>query len=128
MLLPATPRWCGESKKTVLMQMTYHHDWPDAAAELLKRCMGPKMDASDSEKKVACVDAQDGGDDAYTALRYAAINGRRETVRVLLENGADKGDAAAQAKFSDLRGVHIRGAPARHARPPRGAPLPPNVR
>ena len=64
---------------TVLMQLHANHDWPKRSAAILER--GVKVNAAAA--------------DGTTALHLAAAAGFRESCRVLLQNGADRGQKNA---------------------------------
>ena len=93
------------TRHTVLIGVAASHDWPKAAAALIKR--GCDVNAKDTS--------------GYTALHYAGSNNRRETARVLLERGADRtikdkvgktaADYARKTSNYDLA-AYIEGAPA----------------
>ena len=86
-------RGCGEAEvkyrdgaeTTVLMRMAIYHDWPKAAAAVIRR--GCDVSATYMS--------------GNTALHFASEHNRHETARVLLERGADRtiknkgGDTAA---------------------------------
>ena len=64
---------------TVLMQLHANHDWPKRSAAILER--GVEVNAAAA--------------DGTTALHLAAAAGFRESCRVLLQHGADRGQKNA---------------------------------
>ena len=123
----AQVKYRDENGWTVLFVMAMKHDWPELAAALIER--GCDVNAK-----------EEGAGNGNTALHYAGDRNRRETVRVLLEHGADPtiknddGDTAADITRLDNKklAAYIEGAPALRAaraarplRPPPRRPLSP---